>query len=544
MIVRIVSILFVLTLATPAFSVTMRYALIVGNNDGFDDDGKQPFPSLLHAEREAKELKRQLVGISNFDKSAKRTRLLVGGTTQEVREAVDALAKQKARDQAMFGTMESIFLFYYTGHGLSGRLLLKDGPLRAETIKDLFNSVGADFSVGVFDACYAGSVLMEKGIRPAPPLDMVQDFPAEVLSAKGSVWYVSSGSKESSYEDHELGGVFTHFFIEALVKAQQDGPGITLDKIWQYVREHTTEYTAAHSRKQIPEQFVSKLRSKAPVYFSFPVPRNANLVLSKDLEGRFALSYADGHLTEVFEKRRGKASTIPIYPGRAKLMLIGDQSTREHPFSLNEGGTLVIHTMPKGPPEFGERATPLFAKGDDDSSPRFSVNRQIRATKLEPGVSAFVGAGYAFSLTIEQLLHPRHRFRLPVRLDWGAIFLDFSGGFGIDRRQYPAWSYRVKMAGGELGAGYGWRLGTLRFNTKASFVFSRLWQHFKSGRKKLGWQYQPTLSAALLLTETSPAIVEIAANVGPVYSEGSGFDSQKSWFVFGGAGITLYYRLM
>ena len=66
---------------------------------------------------------------------------------------------------------------------------------------------------------------------------MIRDLPSEVLSANGSIWYVSSGSGQPSYEDDQLGGVFTHFFIEALEKAEQDGPGITLERIWQYVRK-------------------------------------------------------------------------------------------------------------------------------------------------------------------------------------------------------------------------------------------------------------------------------------------------------------------
>ena len=37
-----------------ARGVTMRYALVIGNNIGVDEDGTQPFPALMHAEQEAK----------------------------------------------------------------------------------------------------------------------------------------------------------------------------------------------------------------------------------------------------------------------------------------------------------------------------------------------------------------------------------------------------------------------------------------------------------------------------------------------------------
>jgi hypothetical protein len=48
----VTSISAVLLISSHCQAVTIRYAIIIGNNIGVDADGMQPFPPLLHAERE------------------------------------------------------------------------------------------------------------------------------------------------------------------------------------------------------------------------------------------------------------------------------------------------------------------------------------------------------------------------------------------------------------------------------------------------------------------------------------------------------------
>jgi hypothetical protein len=525
-------------------AVTIRYALIIGSNIGTDANGKQPFPPLLHAEREASLLKERLVGVSNFDSSQKRTVLLKGATTEEVQAAFKALADQKKRDEAVFSDMESIFLLYFTGHGLSGRLLLKDGPLTSRELSFLFNSVKADFSVGVFDACYAGSLdnaLSEKGIRATPGLNLVRDLPSEVLSAKGSIWYVSSGSGQPSYEDDKLGGVFTHFFIEALNNAEPDGPGITLDRIWQYARSHTTSYTALRRRAQVPEEIIAKFRAKAPIYFSFPVERSATLVLSEGIEGHFALTYAEGRLTEMFEKQAGSRSRIAVYPGAVRLIQIGNSAsaTVEHAFTLAPGGKLVLDTMKESSsiPAVGERADVLFAKGG-------GIHKKVTATRIDPGISALIGAGYAFSYASKEMLNPRHLFSIPFRLDIRRVLVGINVTYGRDTRDYPAWNYTAQSAGGGISGGYGFDVSFMRISTALSFSFAHIWQTFEPPADKTAWQFHPAFSAGILMPRKGPVFAEITVDLGPVFSAGSGLDADNTWRFSGGVGVAVYFRCL
>lgn len=52
-------------------------------------------------------------------------------------------------------------------------------------------------------------------MTPIPGFDLLRELPDDTLNVSGSVWMFSSGAEEISIEDKELGGVFTHYFIEA-----------------------------------------------------------------------------------------------------------------------------------------------------------------------------------------------------------------------------------------------------------------------------------------------------------------------------------------
>jgi hypothetical protein len=535
----------VVTGARSGFAVTLRYALVIGNNIGVDADGNEPFPPLVHAEREASRLKKQLVEVSHFDPSSKRTKLLLSATRGEVTAAFKALSKQRQEDSRLFDNMESIFLLYYTGHGLSRRLLLSDGPLPAATLTNLFSEIGADFSVGVFDACYSGSLdnlLKEKGIRPTRGLNMAKNLPEEVLSAKGSIWYVSSGAGEPSYEDKNIGGVFTHFFIEALASAEPSGPGITLDSIWKYAREKTVAYTAGHNRHQIPEQFVAKLRAKAPIYFSFPSPRSASLILSENLGGKFALSYGDGHLVEVFEKPKGRQKKLSVYPGKARLMVLDVGSKRpSHPIRFTPGNTVVIHTMPEPLPplKMGEQYSPLFTKGT--VSPE---NEEVSATAIASGPSWMTGVGYGATFAINDMLHPRHRFFIPLRVDIPRFTIEADGVFGMDTRKYATWSYDALLAGGLMRGAYRFDVGRFAPSVGLGVSFAHIWQQYKDvDSNRTGWQVHPQVTAGAVFPRTGKWFVALQASVGPLYAPGAAAGASSAWHVAGGVGLTGYFRV-
>jgi hypothetical protein len=533
----------VLLISSHCQAVTIRYAIIIGNNIGVDADGMQPFPPLLHAEREATRLKRQLVEVANFDSSAKRTRLLLNADRASVVEAFESLARQRKEDAKLIEDFESIFLFYFTGHGISGKLLLSDGALEATRITELFNQVNADFSVGVFDACYAGSLdalLKKKGIRPNRGLNLAKEMPEQILSAKGSIWYVSSGANESSFEDKNKGGVFTHYFIEALNQANRDGPGITLDQIWTYARKKTISYTRKHNRRQTPEQFVSKLRSKASVYFSFPINHNATLVLSEKIRGTFALSYAEGHLVKIIEKQYGLKQSLTVLPGDAELFIFNKKKTERTSLTIKDGETLYIHYLPESAPhaQKGQKSENLFPKG-------IGVNEKITVTAFRPSASFMAGAGYEASLTHRKMLHPIHRVFLPFRIDWQYIYLGFRLIYGFDRRNRNLDSpYLAQMLGASLFLGRKFSFNKFEVNIGGDCSVAHIWQKFDSDTSYVGRKGEilSTVIVSLLFPINGKWFYEMSGHVGLLVAQGSAEHSTYAPNISGGWYLTAYFK--
>jgi hypothetical protein len=527
-------------------AVTVRYAIVIGNNIGVDANGHQPFPPLKHAEVEARRLKEQLVGMSNFDATNLRTILLSGATKDDVHRAFEEIRVQKKSDHAMFSQMESIFLFYFTGHGLENRLLLKDGPLTSEELVHLFKSVDADLSVGIFDACYSGSLdglLDEKGIRRTPGLNMIENLPQEILSAKGNVWYVSSGAGEPSFEDSKIGGIFTHYFIEALKEAEQDGPGITLDSIWQYVRRKTSAYAASRNRHQVPEQLISRFRARAPVYFSFPMERSAKLALSEKLSGRFALSYAEGNLLEIIEKTAGEKKELAVYPGDATLRVLDTSSVNKvnYKISLREGNTVTLQSPTESSPpvDVGHHSSILEVKGLGDQT-------ALKVTMVASGVTLLGGVGYGISFAGKEMLHPRHRISVAWRLDRSPLFAAASIVYGIDKRDPEEWSwaYFAQLFGGELFGGYSWRLKKVQVFLGPSLFVGGIWRTFDDESKiESSWELHLQGKIGMLFPKTGSVLFALSGEAGPIYSPGAAAGRGNMSSTAGGISVTGYFRL-
>src|SRR5688500_10970624 len=112
----------------PAHAVMLRYALVIGSNVGVDTE-EGHLADLSNAEREAKLLHEKLVGRCHFDDAADRTILLLQPTRIEFEAAVARLVARADADRKTYGDVDTLFGFFFTGHGLAERLLLSDGPL-------------------------------------------------------------------------------------------------------------------------------------------------------------------------------------------------------------------------------------------------------------------------------------------------------------------------------------------------------------------------------------------------------------------------------
>jgi hypothetical protein len=533
----------VVSSVSPTLAVTMRYAVVIGNNKGTNTLGEQPFPSLRHAEAEAKILRDQLVRFANFDPTPARTILLLGATRAQVLDAVRALAAQKEKDLAEMGRAETLFLFYFTGHGLRGQLMLEDDPLTTQDLAGIFHTIRTDFTIGVFDACFSGSLdavaLADKGIESMPGLNLFRELPDEVLNAEGSVWFVSSGPDQPSYEDEKLGGVFTHFFINALEKAEREGPGIPLDRIWSYSQSNTVEYTSSRNRRQTPQQFIAKLKASGPLFFSFPMERNATLVLSESVQGQFILTYADGQLTERINKPAGQRREVAVYPGQARLMMLKDgKVVGQQELELQPKNILVLRSGPDPDPteNLGQRNFKLWEKGFGDQT--------LVATTSLPASRWLIGAGYEFILLPSGLTALRHGVSLAARFDHSHLMAGVRLGYGRGQETFETWRYHVDALSLGLNAGYGLDFGPTRLSFGGVFNLAYLWQNFEDGKGRNAWLFQPGVMVRMLYPTSGSFTAELCLEGGVGVVPGAGANAKYLWDGWGGVGLYIFYKFL
>jgi hypothetical protein len=522
-----------------AAAMTLRYALVVGTNEGRDPETGS-LPSLLHAEGEAAKLHDALVESCNFEPTSARTVLLLHPSRAELLEAIRHLGERVSADKARHPEASALFGFFFTGHGLAGRLVLPDGPLDRADLAALFRAVSADFTVGMFDACYSGSLseLSAKGVTPTPGVNVLHQLPNEVLNAEGSVWFVSSGPEQVSYEDNRLGGVFTHFFTEALREADPAGPGITLERIWDYAQGRTVAYTTARSRPQRPQQIVSRMKANGPVYFSFPRRRDASLVFSEAVAGSFLLSYRDGELNEVVDKGPGVAEELAVYPGRARLsMMSGGEVRAEQDVELRPGSRLVISEMANAAeaPPIGQRVD-LVAKGV------LLDGGLVSARVIEPNASLLVGAGFEYDGGRRALLGAQYAGQAILHFDRDRLATAAVLALGHDRQRFSAWGYRVESAAVELRGGYAVDLDRVRLGMMISVGAGALFQTFDSGRARSGASFEPGLALSAVYALGDDLGLELFLRAADALAPGAGAGAPSSWSPVLGAGASALFR--
>lgn len=515
--------LLLLVAARPSEAITLRYAVVIGN----DRSGAAPLPPLAHAEREAGRLAGALRKYAAFVPS--RLILLEGPTRAGVKSAVERLARRKARDLKSLPGANTLFGLFFTGHGLEGQVLLRDAPLTGADIGTLFRRMDADFSLGVFDACYSGSleagVLGKGGITPLPGLDLFDTLPTDVLTAKGSMWFVSSGPRQLSFEDAKLGGVFTHFFIRALRHASRDGPGITLDRIWDYAQSRTVRFTAARRLVQKP-RMVTQVSGEAFPTFSFPIPRSARLTFGRGVAGSFVLSYAAGSLVHVIDKPPNTRKTVAVYPGEARLL------------RMDKGRAAAERTLTLGPDpitirSLSDRAPPAGPMGRSNQSlwrRKGAFGAQtLHASVLADAPSVHLGLGYAVAPLSARLLTARHIGGLVVRFDRGGLTATARLAYGYARQDFDAWGFTLHALVGDARAGWAWNLGPVRLGVGAGLEVDGLWQSFRDESTRRTWGIQPAAHLSVIVPSTAAVKAAITVSGGARYAPGVAILDDAGW---------------
>jgi caspase domain-containing protein len=503
--------------------VMLRYALIVGNNAGSDSSPVR-LPALTHAEDEARAIRDKLVACCNFESNPVRTVLLIHPNRSDVLKAASAIREQMNKDDAAIGSPRKLFAFFFTGHGLDGRLLLNDGPLVRDDLSTLFKEVHADFTIGVFDACYSASLdpgsLVAKGMRPTPGINVFRELPEEVLTSEGSVWFVSSGPDEASYEDRALGGVFTHYLLEAMDRAQPDGPGISLDRIWAYAQTNTLEYTRERDHPQNPQRIVTRMKERATLMFSFPKPRDATIVLGPHVQGTFLVSYSNGQLSERIEKRTGDAKALAVYAGPVRLASLDQRGISfDEQIVLEPGDRVLISGVgdDRARGGLGRNVEMLSAKG-------LEAQKLIAETIGGRG-SLFAGVGYRYQSLPSGQLGFRHALVGSVRFDRGPFVGEIDVALGENQQEFASWGYHLAGISSSVHGGLGLDIEDARFAGLLGIGLGTLSQTYDDGEKRRSWLLQAGFELSASYPFFDVLALELALESGAIWSEGAGIAS-------------------
>lgn len=181
-----------------------------------------------------------------------------GGAVKKsnIKVLIDEAATQKNILEALTLFAEKadandVFMFYFSGHGLSKGLLpidyegkYSDKTLLHEDLVRILKSSKAKSKVVIADACYSGGMLAFKG---ADYETSMNNYYSEISKNKGGlVMILSSKAEETSIENNGLRqGIFSHFLMKGLYGAANTNNDelIRLDELFEYVQRNVTFYT-------------------------------------------------------------------------------------------------------------------------------------------------------------------------------------------------------------------------------------------------------------------------------------------------------------
>jgi Caspase domain len=218
-----------------AQSRQVRLGLVAGNNAG-----KDPARSLRYAEDEVGRLADLLRNTGDFDDIV----TLRGASRAEIEKGLVEVRQKLAAAKA--DGNQTLFLFYYSGHGDNEALEIGSERLPLRDLRGYLEQLSAaDVRVAFVDACQSGALTGVKGGRRAPGYEVRLADPGQV---KGMAIVTSSTSNEFSQESDDLKGSFFSQSIMAGLRGAADSSHdgqVTLSEVYQFAFKRTLASTAA-----------------------------------------------------------------------------------------------------------------------------------------------------------------------------------------------------------------------------------------------------------------------------------------------------------
>ena len=490
-------------------------ALVIGANEGQIPDSEIKFESLEVAEKWAIELHGRL----ESERNLKKIYLLTQPKREEILSAFDDVREQifqKKQDN-----FQTLFLFYYVGHGFDNDLVLHESLLKGEDFKKLIASINANQTIVILDRC--------RNIKTQGVPEKI-DGPLPIpTSSTVTIYSTSKGMQSYIIKDKVL---FTSNFLKAL----QSAPVISMEDIWTFVENQTPVDAKEYGLEQTPEVEpplgTSLQEDWGRITFNFSDEPSVKLKIGASISGPLELVYSSVYSIKI-DKQYGKSITVNVPPGKIEL----------------RGSGTIFGTFTALPDE--RWTTEPERARDGEKRMRAGVmaqNATLQDTTeglffgFKPGITIRFGTNYVFT-AYHTRLQPKHTITGMLQFDYDHLFGALNIGYGFDKVKMPAWSYQLRTLGTQLQIGPAINLGTVRLSAGFEIGGALLFQKFTpTEESRWSGAFLPGGYLGILYPNNGPIAVRWNMIAGYFWTPGVAFTAPYDWSPWYGFSFDIMFR--
>ena len=365
----------------------VRLGLVAGNNLGHD-----PARSLHYAEEEVGRLADLLKSAGDFDDIV----TLRGASRGEIEKGL--VAVRKKLEAAKSAGNQTLFLFYYSGHGDNEALEIGSERLPLRDLRAYLEQLGAaDVRVAFVDACQSGALTGVKGGHRAPGYEIRLADPGQV---KGMAIVTSSTANEYSQESDDLKGSFFSQSIMAGLRGAADSSHdgkVTLSEVYQFAFKRTLASTAASLVGGQHPTYDYRMAGAGEVVLTRTQTRDARLAFVREAGSTYTVFSKDqGDVIAEVPSSSGEDLYLAVPAGEYRVVrrIMGNVSERT--LALAPGSVTTVE--PSGMVEVPQ-GSPRKKGGDLELHSRLGAYAGV-STSVVPGGPSYLGTlalSYAYS---------------------------------------------------------------------------------------------------------------------------------------------------
>jgi hypothetical protein len=371
--------------AVTAFAETHKFALVLGNNQGYDTQA-----TLRYAEQDARKFYEVLIELGGF--LPDDTVLLLNVDAARARQAFNQIEKRLA-EYKQKSTDKTLLIIFYSGHAEGQSLELGGSSLPFSELSSFLRASSADVRIAFLDSCQSGQLIAAKGGHRAASFEIRV---TDEITSKGYAMITSSAQNELSQESAELrGAYFTHYLVSALRGAGDfSGDGkVTLDEAYRYVYAHTLAHTAATVGGSQHPMYEFELHGRGEIVLTRFTPSSTRIAAKTSRAGRLILlNDAGDTIVAEAETAPHKTILVAVQPGSYRVYLLSpDGSAQIAKAEVISGRTVQLNSNDFHPVVLETAASKggLFSSEPAPWTHRLSIGPLWRAWPLWGSFSSY-----------------------------------------------------------------------------------------------------------------------------------------------------------